>query len=329
MSLTDNSSASAQCEPTFVYIVGKGHSGSTILELLLNRSANVAAMGEIDMLALQIYRDERTRWVGKCSCGERPQDCPIWREVLADVRHRHGVDMVRHPFRWPISDVGVEEEYGLRRPFTWAHYKFHRATRSFAYRNSGFAAGPFTKGYRRWIENRDHVAKKFAELQQVEAVVDASKDPLQMRDIVAYSRLPVRVLFLTRDVRGLAWSAIKRKRNTAEGEARAWVQLNTQILKLLAGIDRNAWMHVSYEDLCADTENVMAAIHKFIGVERQELSPDQERSRRHTIAGNRTRLRDLDVIREDQAWREHLSPEQLETIASLAGGLSDKLGYGS
>lgn len=314
-------------DPTFVYIVGKGHSGSTMLELLLNRSTNVAAMGEIDMLALQIYRDERTRWVGKCSCGERPQNCPVWGKVIDDVRERSGVDLVRNPFGWRISDVGVEEEYGLKRPFTWASYKFHRAIRSLAYRGSGHRAGPFTAHYRQWIENRDHVARKFAELQGVEAVVDASKDPLQMRDIVAYSQLPVRILFLTRDVRGLAWSAVKRQRNTALREAKSWRSLNGRILQLLEGVDPKLWMQVSYEEICADVEGTMERIHEFIGVERRALTPEEERASRHTIAGNQTRLRDLGEIREDQAWRDGLSPTDINAVLSQAGSLATRLGY--
>jgi hypothetical protein len=328
MNVTDKNGSETVGKPTFVYIVGKGHSGSTILELLLNRSANVAAMGEIDMLALQIYRDHRTRWVGKCSCGARPQDCEYWGRVIKEVKERFGADLVADPMSWRISDVGLEEEYGIKRPASLAWYRFHQLIRSAAYRSAVGKAGPFSGRYRTWIENRDFVATTFARLCNVEAVVDASKDPLQMRDIVTYSKLPVKVLFLTRDVRGLVWSALKRKRNTVEREARSWVQLNSRTLNLLAGIDRNAWMHVTYEGLCADTGSVMEAIHKFIGVERQEMSPNHERSRRHTIAGNRTRLRDLDVIREDQDWRQHLSPEQLETIASIAGGLSEELGYG-
>ncbi|RZI59772.1 MAG: hypothetical protein EOP14_03805 [Pseudomonas sp.] len=64
-------------------------------------------------------------------------------------------------------------------------------------------AGPFSGRYRTWIENRDFAAITFVRLCGVEAVVDASQDPLQMRDMVTYSKIPVKLLFLTQDVRGL------------------------------------------------------------------------------------------------------------------------------
>ena len=314
-------------KPILVYIVGKGHSGSTMLELLLNRSANIAAMGEIDMLALQVYRDEETRWVGRCSCGERPQDCSYWGTVIREINSQYGVDFVRKPFKWPISDVGIEEEYGVRRPLAWSWYRFHRLVRTVAYRGSGQVVGPFGRQYRQWIANRDYVATQYAKVRGVEAVVDASKDPLQMRDIVAYSQLPVRILFLTRDVRGLAWSAVRRRRNTAVREARRWTKLNAHILSLLAGIDPNIWLHIPYESVCADSEVALNRIHRFIGVERRALSPLEERSRRHTVAGNRTRLRDLTDIREDQSWRENLSKADIDAIRAVAGDLAARLGY--
>ena len=313
--------------PILIYIVGRGHSGSTMLELLLNRSSNIAAMGEIDMLGLQIYRDQQTRWVGNCSCGSRPQACEYWGRIIGCVHQEFGVNMTTNPFGWRISDVGVEEEYGLRAPFAWSWYKFHRLVRTIAYRGNGQSAGPFTRIYRSWIENRDYVASKYASFRDVSAVVDSSKDPLQMRDIVAHSRLRVKVLFLTRDVRALAWSAVRKGRSSAKSEAASWAKLNNDILRFLRGIDTDLWMQVSYEQLCSDTEKYLDKIHRFIDLPRIALSHEEELDRRHTIAGNRTRLRALTTISEDQGWIDNLSAEQIDVIRSEAGSAARQFGY--
>lgn len=313
--------------PTMVYIVGRGHSGSTMLELLLNRSRNVAAMGEIDMLALQIFRDEKTRWVGQCSCGSRPFDCEIWKDVLNDVAAVYKKDIVADPFAWRISDVGTEEEFGVRAPLSWVAYKFHRLVRTYAYAGLGHSVGPLESTYRNWIENRDFVATSYAKHRGVSAVVDASKDPLQMRDIVKYSNLKTKILFLTRDVRGLVWSAMRKKRLTAREEAVSWAKLNRRTYHLLKGVDRDLWMQVKYEDLCANTEDSLDQIFKFLELPRKTLTPQEELSRRHTIAGNRTRFRLLDQIKEDLGWKENLSSEDLLMVKNIAGDISDMLGY--
>ena len=314
-------------EPLNIYIVGRGHSGSTLLELMLNRSANIAAMGEIDMLSLQQYRDHRTRWVGQCSCGARPHACEIWGQVLRLIEREHGVDLANRPFGWRLSDVGVEEEYGWRRPDAMLWYKAHRLVRTLSYGRHGLRPTPFTPLYRRWIHNRDFVVRHYARLRNVEAVVDASKDPLQMRDIVAHSHLPYKILFLTRDVRGLAWSAVRKQRSSAAEEAADWSRLNARILRLLEGVPPAHWTQVRYEALCGDPAGELARIHDFLGIERQPLSPAQELARRHTIAGNKVRYQVLDEVREDTAWREHLSAGQLAEIDRVARPVALRLGY--
>ncbi len=319
--------ANTPIEPTFVYIVGRGHSGSTMLELLLNRSENIAAMGEIDMLALQIYRDHRTRWVGTCSCEERPQECERWGPVLEKLKQNHGADLVSKPFSWRISDVGLEEEFGVRAPAHWVWYKFHRLVRTLSYRFHSVFSKPFDKTYHTWIKNRDMVARYYAEQAGVNAVVDASKDPLQMRDILQWSSLPVKVIFLTRDVRGLAWSALRKKRLTVPQAASEWEKLNGRIVKLLKNVDTSAWCQVSYEALCENPDRELDRIHDFLGIERVSLTPDQERKKRHTIAGNRTRFRDLDEIREDKAWQDNLTAADLDQIKQIAGPVAEQLGY--
>ena len=314
-------------QPLYIYIMGRGHSGTTILELLLNRSANLAAMGEVDKLGLQTYRDERTRWIGQCSCGERPQNCPLWGRIIKYIEDSQQVDFIREPFTWRISDVGLEEEYGWQKPFPSIWHAGHRLIRTIAYHGRGSNAGPFTRIYQNWVQNRDKVAGLYAAQQNVIGVVDSSKDPLQMRDIVAHSSLPVKILFLTRDVRGLAWSAVRTGRWTAQTEAMDWARLNSQMLRCLGGIDRNQWIHVRYENLCSNTDSELSRIHNFLQIDRQAQLPAQERIRRHTIAGNRVRFRDLEEIREDCAWRDNLTTTQLEAVVNAAGSVAEQLGY--
>ena len=58
-----------------IYIGGYGHSGSTLLELLLTASPAVIACGEV-VGALHNLAPAR-----KCSCGKAAQDCPIWSSI--------------------------------------------------------------------------------------------------------------------------------------------------------------------------------------------------------------------------------------------------------
>ena len=67
----------------YLYIVGRGHSGSTILDVLLGNAAVTASVGELVAI------------MGKpaqvCSCGASAAECPFWSQVRAKVEAA-GVD---------------------------------------------------------------------------------------------------------------------------------------------------------------------------------------------------------------------------------------------
>ncbi len=313
--------------PTLVYIVGRGHSGSTLLELLLNRSREIAAMGELDLLSLQIYRDERTRWIGRCSCGKRPHECTRWGKILADVDRAYRVDTKLHPFSWKLSDVGLNEELSRPGIIEKLRYGYHRAIRTYFYTKGYKVPFPLNVKYRTWVKHRDFVATRYAEYANVKAVVDASKDQLHLKDIDLYSTLPHKFIYLTRDVRGNVWSAIKRESVTASQEAKDWARLNGKILKILDWVDPKKVLHVNYEELCGNPDEVLAGIFRFIGVSGEVLDAEQEFNMRHTIAGNKIRFKKVDEVRQDLGWVQNLTQKDLEAVVEEAGYVASRLGY--
>jgi len=312
---------------TYLYIVGRGHSGSTLLELLLNRSQQIASMGELDLLSLQIYRDESTRWVGKCSCGERPFDCPVWGRVIHDIENDHGVDIVNKPFSWRLSDVGLGEECDNPGLIENVRHKYHRAVRTYCYKKMKKVPAILDYPYRVWMRRRDITASLYAKYSRVNVVVDASKDHLHLRDLNNYSKHDCKFIFLTRDVRGNVWSAIKRENVAAQQEAEDWVRVNSKILSMLSYVDAGSYMHVRYEDLCSDPDRVLSAIHEFIGLEYKEIDPDAEIQNRHTIAGNKIRFKKVESVKQDLGWQNNLTDDQLSVVRDIAGEFASKLGY--
>ncbi len=80
--------------PTVVYIAGEGHSGSTLLELLLGSQPGVVAAGELCMLAPDAPGRDRV-FAKPCVCGAatRPT-CPFWGEVDARLRDELGAGLL-------------------------------------------------------------------------------------------------------------------------------------------------------------------------------------------------------------------------------------------
>jgi hypothetical protein len=297
-----------------------------MLELLLNRYAAIAAVGEVDQLPLQIVRDGvRTRWVGLCSCNKRPEECDVWRAVYDGALSEMGIDLAKNPFAFALSDVGLAQEFGLNRPLDYLKLVWHRVVRALPYRLVARFPGVFP--YRKWVHRRELVYRVIAEQRGVSTIVDASKDALQMFDLLHYAELPVKVLFLTRDVRGNVWSAIRRKNASATLEAKNWVSVNRKIYSKLQRAPKSSWMHVKYEDLCGDTNATLDRILRFLEIDGLPVSPTEEQARRHTIAGNQVRFAALESIRHDLSWKENLSKAQMAEIRKIAGPMALALNY--
>jgi hypothetical protein len=178
-----------------------------------------------------------------------------------------------------------------------------------------------------WFENRSYLSQAYAKRVGARVVVDASKDPLDMLDTYFLTGLPVKVIFISRDVKGVAASSVRRKRCAAIEEARSWTAVNKRILRSLAKLERADWIQVKYEDLCNETDEVLATVARFVDVNGSDFTGDNERGRRHTIAGNGLRFKEIGEVRLDDRWREILSDEDLSNIELVAGKVRKQLGY--
>ena len=86
--------------PIYIYIAGRGHSGSTLLTLLLARHPRGGCRGRARATCrCRLARDDTTKWVGECSCGERPLACPMWGEVLGRIETRGERRFAHRPVR--------------------------------------------------------------------------------------------------------------------------------------------------------------------------------------------------------------------------------------
>jgi len=338
---TIRSSSLTTNKVTCIYIAGRGHSGSTLLTLLLGRHPGIAAVGELANLSLQCYREEGlTKWAARCGCGERPFNCSVWKDILNQVHKVFGVDMQKDPFAWHVSDVGLEEEYRSlaprKIPLTWARNRLWRLWRYAHYSQTSILRS-ITQCYRpqiSWARNRSFIIEKFAEKQKAQAVVDASKDALGMCDMYYYSPLPVKILFITRDCRGSVWSMAKHAKSEQERAekvlqgAQTWITVNKRIMNCLKLIPSSDWLHVQYEDLCHAPLQTMNNIFHFLDFDDYPDVLTNTEIQEHTIAGNKIRLSgNITQIHEDTAWSKNLTPDELKTITKITKNFAASLNY--
>ena len=69
-----------------IYITSRGHSGSTLLDLLISGHSSITSVGELKMLSVA---DRRRKL---CSChGLEPEACPYWSRVERELESRSGL----------------------------------------------------------------------------------------------------------------------------------------------------------------------------------------------------------------------------------------------
>jgi hypothetical protein len=313
----------------YIYIAGWRYCGSTMFEILLNGHPEIAAMGELKKFSLQFARTEdNATYAGLCSCGQRPMQCPIWSHVAHRIAGQYGVDMAKNPFGFRVSELGWEEDYGIRSLY---HRFLRKYYRGWHYAN--YYRVPFLQRLSwlalqgQWPANTLFVADAIREIQNARAVVDASKDGVRMRYMHAACQGDLRVIYLTRGPKATVWSTIRRQAGTLQSGLAMYCKVNSRLLRLLNDLPAHDWIHIRHEDLCAEPERTVKRACDFLGYDYDARMLQLPLEGRHTIGGNGVRFRKLGRIRQSLAWRENLSHAAVQEIDRRTRPLAEKLGY--
>jgi len=90
---------------TIIYIVGRGHSGSTLLDLLVSSHSEVTSVGEVKSLSSRKKRFGRKPLEEECTCGAaKISDCTFWRHIDAKMIESDGLSL------WDVDVYGEDSE---------------------------------------------------------------------------------------------------------------------------------------------------------------------------------------------------------------------------
>ena len=90
-----------------ISILSTGHSGSTLLNLLIGTLPGVFPTGELKYLPWQISRSKNELGSFKkenlCSCSKKFQQCVVWHKVIDSLSKQKNIDIINNPFDFKIS----------------------------------------------------------------------------------------------------------------------------------------------------------------------------------------------------------------------------------
>jgi hypothetical protein len=274
-----------------VFVGGYGRSGSTIIDLLLNRVPDVVAVGEFRHLFGRALGDNEL-----CSCSKPFRDCPFWGKVLSEA-FPEGVDreriqqavkntnrLVRLPFlRWPA----------IMTPRMREDTQIYQDTFSAAY-------------------------AAVAKVSGAAVVVDSTKYPVHGWFLRLLPTIELAVMLLVRDPRAVAFSWERRRlrpeihwekrempRYNVIRSAFAW-NLSNDITACLRKFVSDYRVQ-RYEDFVASPNKELEEIASFALGKKVEIPNnlfEKQPHMPHTIAGNPVRIGSEQVrVRDDDEWK--------------------------
>jgi hypothetical protein len=294
-------------------INGAGHSGSTLVDCVLGSYPGVVAVGEIRRIWRYGAVDNR-----RCACGQRFLACPFWtevgREAFGGWDRQFARDQLRTQERLLTGRALLRLRSGRLRS------------------EQGEALAQFAASRRALVEAVGKVAN-------AQLIVDSSKSGPYGAALARVPGLDVRGLHLTRDSRGFAYSAIRRRRGGslrfpgigARGLARLsawWAVRNLGAEAAWAGSRRA--MRYRYEAFAADPGTAAARLLGFAGV---PIRPEPGRTAfpladTHSLAGNPLRFESGELtVRLDDAWRRQMPPASRRLVTALTAPFLLRYGY--
>jgi hypothetical protein len=294
-----------------IYIAGGGHSGSTLLDMIISSSNDVVSLGEVYFYDSYRYDtpDEKLYAVHAkdCSCGEPFDTCPFWSAFHQQLNR----------------DISIKRQTSLGNSLKvlWNIFK------------------PFKNRFWLRLEVDDDVAffntiEKTIQQNDgnVSYLIDSSKDPRRLLRLVQqFGKEKIIVFHLVRDGRGYVNSycnkdkkrvvALKLQTQNFIKTAFIWAVVNISTRLFVKRNELNS-VHISYDLFC---NNPLDYIH-FINKKYNIRIPDDFLHRvnnkvYHNIHGNSVRYSHIKKIKQDRSWHSELPPLHLRILNILLSPL--------
>ncbi len=290
----------------FIYVMGRPHSGSTILDIVLGNSAAIESVGEL------ISGLEFAGRGHACACGERMLDCPYW----ARVRRAFEADAAG-AMSWDVA---------TRASVAQAHVRSLPKTLLSSSRST----------YMTFLSDATvRFARAISAVSGRPHVLDSSKEPTRGMMLLR-SCSEARVIHLVRDPRravgshywrfkkhGGYFQFLRRKYYAPRLmvpfmllAAASWTVGNL-ICELGRRFAPERSVRVRYEDLCAEPTEELRRIGRAFGIPLDDLLDKLDRDEPlpigHNVGGNEIR-NDGRVVLRPEKGEAHDLPRWLEIL---------------
>ena len=312
----------------YVFILGAQRSGSTLLNLILGSHSRMFAVGEAWKLNQQIQSGNG------CTCGAPSvSECPFWNNVSQRLEQEVGWNPIKKPGGRKLHRT----ELGRIRSDVFS--VLERMSLGFGHSlNSNWIGATMwhLPPTRKIAANNSQLLSACHDVAEQKIIVDSGKDPFRADFVGRLNRESSRYIFLVRDGRGVASSRLGKGRDQSkpnypeiQSATRRWVLENRMTLSRLNGLPPEMWMRQKYEDFCQSPESSMRQICDWLDLPYEPSMLEFRHHTHHNVMGNRMRTGTRQAISMDDAWKQNLTPQEINEFELAGGWINRELGYKS
>lgn len=257
-----------------IMLVGDGHSGSTLLDLIMDSHSLVVGVGELSHYGKHLNSGEL------CSCGKRIKDCGFWQNVF------DGANISKLPLI-----------YRKKSDF------FFNKSKYFYY--DGCEKKLDAKHY---VRATEQIYENILRFSGKKIIFDSSKNCDRAEAFLKFNQnSDITLLHLVRDGRGVAYSNIKLDR-PGFAFMKKWFATNLKIEIMKFRNKKTKNMFILYEDFVKNPEKVLKYILKQVNLPFEGKMLRFGRVIHHQPGGNfNLRIRaKTDEIRLDEKWKRKM-----------------------
>ena len=305
-----------------VYICSAGHSGSTLLDMLIGSHSRVESLGEITHLPKNLALNTI------CGCGHSVRECEFWKGTINNIEKNSNINISKNPYALDLGYISariiIDKKhqtvfYNLARKISHGLiYLYYRYSIPLHY----FLLPRFIES----IKNNILLYDSVRNYSGSDLIVDSSKAYLKGLGVYLHNKDETRIVVLVRDGRGVFYSNLKRgfdRRKSLNG----WINYYQRALSLIdRHVNKEHVLFVKYEDLAKNTKKVMEEISRFVDIEYESTMLDFSSKVHHITNGNNTRFKSS-KIKLDEAWKNDLNESDLNYFNLNALDLNKRLGY--
>ena len=251
-----------------IYLLGAGHSGSTLLNMIMDSHSQIFGAGELFMYTKLKRRDFF------CGCGKPLASCSFWKAVFSGLNLTN-LEICRKKFDFLLNKKNYFDAY-TRQPINIEKY----------------------------VELNEKIYRKIQKHSRKKVIFDSSKHPERAELLLKSRNLDITFLHLVRDGRGVAWS-YRSKMSLLKG-MRLWLMRNLKI-EIIKRRNNVKYIFIRYEDFAKNPEQIVKFILKRMGLAFEPEMMEIRGAKNHQVGGNiLVRFSKIKKIEPNLDWKKEM-----------------------